>query len=265
MDLLSAWQEWDADSPPYILKADADVLKSPGDVVTYRSWDEARQHFPETVKKRLHLGLLPGPFMGDMLNASIYVLTLHPGIDKYDYYAEYQKPDFRQVLQANLKQERLEGIIPFTLLDPQFEWHPGFKYWHSRKLDKVILELAKGRGVRYEVARAELGEKLAVIQLFPYHSAEFNYKWVSLPSVRLAGEFVRDIVVERVRAKQAICIAVLGVKHWEKYLPKDLTEEQGVIRYDTTLARAASLNPNAPKSPGGRAILCHLGVDVQSK
>ena len=205
MDLLSAWQKWEADGPPYMLEADADVLKSYTKVV-YRSWDEARQHFPETDKKRLHLGLIPGPFMGDMEKASIYVLMNHPGIDKCDYYWEYEVPAFRRAILANLRQERLKGVLPFPCLDPQFKSHPGFKYWH-RKLKNVIMELAKARKKSCEEVYSELGEKFAVVQLFPYHCAELYGKWLSdLPSVRLAGEFVKETVVKRVRAKQAIVI-----------------------------------------------------------
>ena len=258
MDLLSAWQKWDADSPPYILKADADVLKSSDDVVTYRSYDASKSHDFSQKDKKLHLGLLPGPFMGDMLNASIYVLTLNPGLDKYDYYGDYEMPAFRQALLANLKQECLERVLPFTFLNPQFDWHGGFKYWRSRS-KKVIQALADRRRVRYEVARSELGKKFAVIELFPYHSAEFNDKWLScLPSVRLAGEFVRDTVVKRIREKQAICIAVRGVKYWDQYLD-GLTEEQGVKRYYGGQCRAASL------TSAKDMILSHLGVTTQSK
>ncbi len=265
MDLLSAWQKWDADSPPYILKADANVLKSPKNkqyVV-----DQETPYTPND--KRLHLGLLPGPFMGDMLNASIYVLMFHPGLDSEDYDGD-KDHDFRRAILANLKQESLEGVLPFTFLDPQFAWHGGFKYWNNRLgLAKLVKALAMGRGVSCEEARSELGKKLAVIHHVPYHNVSFNHQLDNamrdLHSTRLAEEFVKETVVKRVRAKQAIAIVALRVKYWNQYLPKDLTEEQGLTRYDTTLARAASLNPNAPKSPGGRAILCHLGVDVQSK
>ena len=270
MDLLSEWRKWNSNSFPHMLEADANVLKSPlieEHVAKHPSWDEAMQahDFCKPDDTRLHLGLLPTPFMGDMCNASIYVLMLNPGLSPCDYYGEYQISPFRQAVLANLRQEQLKGVMPFISLDPQFAWHSGFDYWHG-KLGGVILKLAKARKTTFAEARSELGAKLAVVQLVPYHSASFTDRGRLLDrlhSVKLAGEFVRKTVAERVRDKQAIAIVVRQVKRWSGYLPKDLTEEQGVIKYTKPAeARAASLSPT---SPGGRAILRHLKVDPESK
>ena len=64
--------------------------------------------------------------MGDMLNASIYVLMLNPGLGPGDYF-EYKVPSFRQALLANLRQERITGVMPFVSLEvwPESHW-PGF-------------------------------------------------------------------------------------------------------------------------------------------
>ena len=90
-----------------------------------------------------------------------------------------------------------------------------------------------GGGISEPEARTEIGNRLAVIQLVPYHSASgpSDSKWLNgWPSVRLAGEFVRDTVAQRVKDKQAIAIVMRRVKSWNQYLPTDLTEEQGVVR-----------------------------------
>ena len=266
MDLLNEWSKWNPTHPPYILDADAElvvknpwsrnrvILDIPADKLVYKRDD-----------KRLHLGLLPTPFMGDMLNASVYVLMLNTGLyldqrsDKGDYTWD-EKPYYRKTVLVSLKQERLDGVLPFLFLDTKFAGHAGSYHWHRKcGLEKLIRELARERGVSTEEARSELGNKLAVIQLVPYHSASFNEVWLSrLPSVHLAGDFVQQTAIKRVRAKQAIVIAMRGVRHWNKYL-EDLTEEQGVIRYDPKrFARSTSLNPHAEKSSGGRAILRHL-------
>ena len=154
MHLLSEWNkasdQWNAISPPYMLEADADFLRSYA-TVTYHSWDEANQA-PEfcgphrNSDKRLHLGLLPGPFMGDMLNASIYVLMTNPGVTRDDY-KEHQQPAIRSAFLANLRQERLAGVLPFLFLDRQFAWHDGFDYWNGKVgLGKTIQEVANRRG-----------------------------------------------------------------------------------------------------------------------
>ena len=265
MSLLNEWRKWDSGDFPYVLDRDANVLESPSWkpwTAKYRGWRKATgdPDFCKSEDKRLHLGLIPVPFMGDMLNASIYVLMLNPGLGPGDYF-EYKVPSFRQALLANLRQERITGVMPFVSLDPQFAWHGGFSYWHQ-KLKGVIEALAASRDISLAEARSTLGTKLAVVQLVPYHSTIFNQKALQqLSSVRLAMEFVRQTVAERVRAQNAIVIVTRQVKTWDRCLPDDLREEHGIIRYTGSEARGAWLSP---KTRGGRAILCQLGVSTDT-
>ena len=103
-------------------------------------------------------------------------------------------------------------------------------------------------------------ERLAVIQVAPYHSANpprDNRALGTWPSVRLAGEFVRDVVVPKVRSGEAVVLSVLRVRFWDQYLPADLGEEEGVLRSaNAGESRSASLGPN---SRWGQAILRRLG------
>ena len=122
MSLLNELRKWDSGDFPYVLDTDANVLESPSwkpQVAKYRGWREATgdPDFCKSEDKRLHLGLIPLPFMGDMLNASIYVLMLNPGLGSSDYY-EYKVPSFQQSLLANLRQERITGVLPFVYLNP---------------------------------------------------------------------------------------------------------------------------------------------------
>lgn len=267
MNLLCEWRKWDPDNFPHVLHVDADVLEcdswKPG-VVKYGSWEKATgaADFCKSGDRRLHLGLIPVPFMGDMLNASIYILMINPGLGPADYF-EYEVPSFQQALRANLRQEHRPGGIPFVFLDPQFAWHGGFRYW-DQKLKGVIEELAASKCTSLADARTTLGRKLAVIQLVPYHSAVFGLSpkaLKQLPSVRLAQDFVRQTVSERVRAQKAIVIVLRQVKTWNPYLPPKPEEKDRVIRYKPAEAIGASLGPN---SRGGRAILRKLGVGADS-
>ena len=136
MSLLSEWRKWDPKDFPYVLNMDADVLASPSwksSVAKYRSWRKAIRDpdFCKPNDKRLHLGLIPVPFIGDMLNASIYVLMLNPGLGPGDYF-EYKVPRLRRALIDNLRQKRRRGVMPFVFLDPRFAWHGGFGYWDRK-------------------------------------------------------------------------------------------------------------------------------------
>ena len=109
MSLLREWRKWDPKDFPYVLNVDAEVLRPPAwksSVTKYRSWRKATRDsdFGKRNDKRLHLGLIPVPFIGDMLNASIYVLMLNPGLGPGDYF-EYKVPRLRQALIDNLRQE----------------------------------------------------------------------------------------------------------------------------------------------------------------
>jgi len=195
------------------------------------------------------LGLIPQPFCGDLRHASVYVLSLNPGLGPTDYFGEYTVPAYRNTLLNNLKQESF-GAIPFFFLDPQYSWHGGFRWWHG-KLEGVIRELAINRKVSFKEARAWLGKKLASVELLPYHSASFRDGggWLDrrqgLRSVRLARAFVE----ERIRRGEALVVITRKVEYW------DQANGPKVIKYNPQEARGAHLTP---KSRGGEAIIEHL-------
>jgi len=257
MNLLETWANWEPGSPPFALDADREVLHSRRSlkaVVTHCDWQEAHcaPDFCAPGDTRLHLGLLPQPFFGDVRRASIYILLLNPGLGPQDYYGEYRIPEYRQALLANLKQQ-FAGVAPFLFLDPQFAWHGGFDWWHGR-LAKLMMRLASAWRVSFADARARLASVIASIELLPYHSAAFKDggRWLqNLTSVELARAFVTEFVLPRVRSGDAIAIVTRKVAVW------GLPEQAGVVTYTAAQARAAHLTPD---SPGGSAILEHLGV-----
>lgn len=272
MGLLEEWAAWKDEGPPYVLKADEDALKALDEgrregkkrTVTLEDWKLATKD--ERLSKggdtRLHLGLIPVPFMGNLREASVYVLMLNPGLS-LGHYFEHEVSSFRDALIANLRQERSESVLRFTIMDPQFAWHSGFSYWHQR-MGKVIKRLADHKKMSFIKAREELAGKLAVIQLVPYRSATFGRGELlekpengGLHSVKLVKDFVRDTVVEeRCKEGGALVIVTRKVSDWKECWPEDLREnfkekEYGdkggrIICYSSGQARGASLNPYAP-------------------
>ena len=257
MSLLDSWANWQPDSPPFILDGDREMLESQQSmkhIITYRSWQEAflAPYFCAPGDKKLHLGLLPQPFFGDVRNATIYILLLNPGLGPSDYFGEYEVPQYRAALLANLQQHS-QSAFPFLFLDPQFSWHGGFNWWHG-KLARVIQCLAEARGISFAEARSYLASIIASVELLPYHSPAFrdagNWRQ-KLESVRLVCAFAKEFIFPRVESGNAIVIITRNVGVWN--LPK----HQGVITYTAGQARGAQLTPD---SPGGKAILKHLGV-----
>lgn len=253
MDLLTAWADWNAIDHPYIFPSDRFLLESKRSVdatIVWRSWKEAYQH-PEFAKPgdtRLHLGLLPQPFIGDLKRASVFILLLNPGLGPGDYFGEYMVKEFRSALVANLKQDFSGNVSPFLFLDPQFAWHGGFNWWQG-KLAGVITQLSSSWNTSFAVARERLASELASIELFPYRSGSFRDadSWLTqLASVKLARSFVTDFVLPKVRENEAVLVITRKVKNW------GIVPEKGVVQYSHTEARAAHLTPN---SRGGSAIL----------
>lgn len=238
---------------PFVLDADRELLlssKSSHARSVIGSWSAAIESadFCAPGDTRLHLGLLPEPFTGDLRKASIYVLLLNPGLGATDYYGEYEVKALREARLRNLRQDFPSDRLAFSNLDPQFAWHGGFQWWHG-KLRTVIAALAERRGATFAEARHAIGSRIASIELFPYRSASFNDqgKWLrNFPSVQLAREFVRDVVLPRVHRGKAIVIATRQVALW------NLPEAADVIRYEPQHARGAHLTPT---SVGGAAIL----------
>ena len=255
-ELFTQWALWEPSRVPFVLDADRDRLQSPQaskSTATFASWPEviAAPDFGRPGDTKLHLGLLPQPFIGDLRRASIYVLSLNPGLEPSDYYGEYAVPEYRNALLANLKQQFHETAPSFIFLDPRYSWHGGFRWWHG-KLAQVIKTFADERGVSFASARATLAAELASIELLPYHSSKFRDAdglLSKLKSVTLAKIFVRDFVVPRVKRGEAIVVVLRKVPLWE------LPQIPGVILYEGKQAQGAHLDPD---SAGGSAILAKL-------
>jgi hypothetical protein len=263
MDLIEAWRSWQPDAPPFILDTDRvafDRGRGTPDTVIHRSWREALDapDFAAPGDTRFHLGLLPQPFLGDLLRAEVYVLLLNPGLGPGDYFGEYEVPEYREALLANHRQSPSDGPIPFLFLDDRFAWSGGFRYW-NKKLGGVIAELAGDWEVPFAEARSRLAKSIACIELCPYHSARFKppSRWIrELPSARLAREFVRTAVMPRAENGDAIVIITRSVKRW------GLPEHAAVVTYSGGQARGASLSPT---STGGMAIIDRLGTRVYGR
>ena len=256
MELLDSWAAWLPGKPPYILDADREYFesaRSSSAILTWDGWEAAHadDSFGAPGDNRLHLGLLPFPFSGDVRQATVYLLLLNPGVGPTDYYGEYEVQGFREARLGNLRQQFSADYWPFVGLDPRFAWHGGFEYWHG-KLRRVIAELAGGWQVSFAAARQRLAHTLAIVELFPYHSEAFAdaSHWLrDLPSVDMARRFVREVLLPKVRAGDAIAIVTRQARAW------DLPSIPGVVTYTAQQARAAHLTPD---SPGGTAIIKHL-------
>lgn len=254
MDLLGTWKEWAPSSRRLILKQDEKpLLQKPDQSVVIHGWKEYVKHpkFSARKDKSFHLALIPKPFVGNLQNASIYILLLNPGLSPTDYYGEFEVKGFRSVLLNSLKQKWSGNQMPFLFLDPKYSWHEGFGWWNEKLLG-VMEELAKHWNVELSESRKRLATQLAAIEMIPYHSKSFGgHNLLSkLESTKLVRSFVNDYVIPKVKKGKAIVIVTRKTREWNIQ-----ERHKGIIQYDAQEARSAHLTPG---SKGGKAIISHL-------
>lgn len=253
--LLEEWAKWKPNTLPFALRDDLEALtasRRSQSIAILESWDEAcTSHdlgWPKD--QRLHLGLIPQPFFGDLKSASVYILMLNPGLGPHDYYGENEVKLYRKALLSNLKQRFGKRSTKFLFLDPRFAWHGGFQFWNG-KLSEILRSLSDEMGESLAKARKWLGNHLASIELVPYHSATGpTAKWImELPSVSLARSFAQQYVFERVRSGKAVAVVTRSRDKW------DLPSHKKIVEYTNGQARGAHLTL---RTSGGRLILDHL-------
>ncbi|HTX80457.1 MAG TPA: hypothetical protein VMC62_12350, partial [Longilinea sp.] len=255
-DLISAWQQCDLTSSPYILPADKPYLTKYSTRI-FHSFDEyiANPEFGSSSDTNLHVGLLPLPFIGNLRKATIFVLMLNPGLHPGDYYAEQYNFEYKKACIRNLHQENNNDEYPFIFLNPQFAWHPGFEYW-NKKFNPIIETLEKQSQITYQEAMSILAKSLACLELLPYHSKSFgsNSLLKVLPSVQTMISFVHEILLPKAKNGEILIIVTREAQNWQ--LPK----YKNIITYEGGETCSAYLSL---ASRGGKAIANHLGLRIQ--
>jgi hypothetical protein len=176
--------------------------------------------------KKLHLGLLPGPYSGNLAKARIFILLLNPGLSPLDYYAE-QKRSVRTAIIADIRQKK--GRYPFPSLDPNFSWLGGARYWRPR-LDDHVRQLQKVNGGDYRKALAQLSKSICILQLVPYHSPAFGLPGRivdQLGSTKAVRKFVHEVILPEAKQNRALVIVTRKAKKWGLRKSKNVVVYQG--------------------------------------
>jgi len=128
--------------------------------------------FSETRSSEFQLNLLPQPYSGDLRRARIFLLLLNPGFsDPLDLYAELENQSYRAKKIRTLRQHVKSAAFPFKSLDPSNCWTGGYRWWQG-KFREVIGAVAKRMDCSYYQASKLVSERIAAVQLIPYHSSK---------------------------------------------------------------------------------------------
>jgi hypothetical protein len=167
---------------PYILEIDRESIDR---------YNESR-HIED---RRINLGSVPEPFIGNPDSAKVVLLGLNPG-DSDDDWRAHSHVEFNKALFQNLRGEPQK--YPFYPLNPEFSWTGAGKWWRQRTRE------LREAGLDDET----IARRLLVIEWFPYHSkrAAFPTKSVCESqnySFHLATEmFKKNKLVVGMRSKR---------------------------------------------------------------
>jgi len=248
-DLIEFWMELDISrDKPFVHPEDRKILEIQESWRYFDSYQAFSQSEIFGQKNNIfHLGLLPAPYSGDIENADIYILMLNPGFANIDYIT--QECFFDDIVNT-LKQDINNLKYPFIGLDPKFMW-TGAGVWCERKLRSIIDLFMLNYNYTYLEALSNLSKRIAIIELFPYHSSSFslprNLKFDEIESVKKMKCFVKGYVIEKAKSNRALVIVPRSVKSWfsEKELIDYNNFKENIIIYDTKYARSASLSDNS--------------------
>lgn len=218
---IDTWRDFGrgvAQGEALTLPMDREVISHWGerDVCHHATWSDVIRDpcFGSDVDRRLQLGLVPQPFMGDLNAAKVVIVLLNPGLGAADFHAEFAHPAFRQALLQNLRGELAGSEFPFPFLDPTWAWTGGYSWWFNR-LRRIVACFEKAQGSR-RAAQSFVAKNIASLELVPYHSQKEPRGYLRLPSVGLATRAAAALQ----RAGKKI-VVVRGHRHWAVQGPAD--------------------------------------------
>jgi hypothetical protein len=169
---------------------------------------------------KLHNEMIPVPYVGDILNAKIFYVTLNPGYEHGDYFVYKHTKGLNEDLLNNLKQESPNVDYPFFCLNPSYCHTGGYRYWEKMLKKLIARVIENGDSTISEIdVREYLAKNFAVIEMTGYPSKSCDRKVLqSLQSTILAKNFVKNYLIKRDNIKIMIARATdfWGVKDENK-------------------------------------------------
>ena len=161
----------------------------------------------------LHSDLPAEPFVGDLSNARVYMVSLNPGCGKDEYSATngWAWQTLVNIAENNRKQQFSNNICKFYYMDPVLQNTGGGIYWmkyvkgrkyiHYHKLKQMVEKIAETKNISFDDARRYVSDRICDIELCPYHSCKWGIPTKilrQLPSTQQCLEFIKNTVVPSV-------------------------------------------------------------------
>lgn len=230
-NLLEFWQKETFHKDTQILEADYAVLKNNNLLITKEDYvNSIRQYGYDAVKNskqglQIHRDLPPEPFVGDLLNATAYIVSLNPGCAEREYNSEtgWGWQTLVDIAEKNRKQE-FDSALKFYYLDDILAKTGGGKYWINdvlgertqHKLKGLVEKIARTKNLSFDQAKNLVSDSLCDIELCPYHSCRWGINpeiLKTLPSVQQCLEFLKNTIVPAVLNGKKSLIILRHVKN----------------------------------------------------
>lgn len=169
--------------------------------------------FNDPMDNKFHIGLSPLPFLGNLSRASVFILTLNPGLHISDYFTE-NNPVFQKCLEDNFNQV-LEKY-PLFFLNPELGFHAGYDYW-NKQIKSLREALCERLNLSREIIQKFLAKEIAVLELIPYHAQgnpNRNKSILSLPSVKAVTNYARTVLQPKALKEEILILNFRAVKEW---------------------------------------------------
>lgn len=235
--LIEHWRQLDTKQGPFIHRKDT-------------------RHVPQT---GFAVGQLPYPYVGDLVNADVWVLMLNSGVGDNDHIHE-AKPILKKRLIANLRQAFKNIDYPFHSLDPKFDWTGTSRYYYRDFSFRTLIACyAKASGLSESDAQHRVAQRCAILELVPYRSKNGNLVALgkiakTLPSAELA----KDVVHEALSNSDRLIVVPRSARYWGfKY---DCIIPGRLVTYKFNQRRSGSVKPTCMggRCAGGDAIIERL-------
>lgn len=192
---------------------------------SYDGYLDYRFSSPRYKSQRVHTGLLPVPYVGDLKKAKVFIFLLNPGLSAADYYAEKKCLEYQKVIKKNLLQEFSDkDQYPFFCLDPRFAWTPAFEYWYPR-MRPLLEEVKKVEDCDEKKGLQIISQNIACLELCGYHSATSGFSDNALNGLTSVYEMTKFIKL-LAEDKDILILVVRGQQYLKRHgivFPKEQT------------------------------------------
>jgi len=175
--------------------------------------DDINTRFKQIIRdeSRVIRKLFASPFVGNINNAKVYILSLNPGFHSGDFIDEYQNPQYIDLLKRNL----LGEVNTFCFAEEISLGTGAYKYW-SQKVRMIANKIAEAKSLSIHEAFKITLSNICLIESFPYHSyRKPTFAFDEIPSCIVAKKFVKDVVVKRAENDECLVCAWRMVNFWD--------------------------------------------------